>query len=102
MPWPEIALSQGEKKQRRIKESGDEAILTAGNCLICHVALSVAKKKKKKKVGGIAQLRLALGQFKTNIYNLQIQKNLTVDMCTSYSGDQSKICLNDSFVPAYD
>lgn len=47
MPWPEIALSQGEKKQRRIKESGDEAILTAGNCLICHVALSVGNKKKK-------------------------------------------------------
>lgn len=71
MPWPDIALSQGDKKQRRIKESRDETILWSGNCLICHVALSVAKKKR-----GIAQLRLALGQFKTKTYILQIQKTL--------------------------
>lgn len=51
-------MSQVKRKRHHVMESSDETNLTAGNGLICHVALSVDRKKE----GGDG--RHSLAQFK--------------------------------------
>lgn len=55
-------MSQVERKQHHVMESSDETNLTTGNSLICHVALSVDRKKKEE---GEKNGRRSSAQFKS-------------------------------------